>query len=190
MKLLSTIAALLISISALSQDYVKYENHSFILNEELIEMRDMKRLTRKYRTGGQNLKNGIASLKTVEYPITRIPLFLGGASVVLFGPLIVLIASESGPASAPDQFSTVLTGGSFVVAGGVIISRSFLSNEKFIKRADKQFQKVADKLNEAINQQGIKKLQKVMGHSDMKVSLTYLRGLEVKQLDAEDLPEL
>ena len=34
------------------------------------------------------------------------------------------------------------------------------------------------------------KLQQVMGHSDMKVSLTYLRGLEVKQLDVEDLPEL
>jgi hypothetical protein len=29
-----------------------------------------------------------------------------------------------------------------------------------------------------------------MGHSDMKVSLAYLRGLEVKQLDVEDLPEL
>ena len=33
-------------------------------------------------------------------------------------------------------------------------------------------------------------LQRVMGHSDMKVSLTYLRGLEVKQLDVEDLPKL
>ena len=33
-------------------------------------------------------------------------------------------------------------------------------------------------------------LQQVMGNSDMKVSLTYLRGLEVKQLDVEDLPEL
>ena len=32
-------------------------------------------------------------------------------------------------------------------------------------------------------------LQRVMGHSDMKVSLTYLRGLEVKQLDIEDLPD-
>jgi hypothetical protein len=29
-----------------------------------------------------------------------------------------------------------------------------------------------------------------MGHGDMKVSLTYLRDLEVKQLDVEDLPEL
>ena len=34
------------------------------------------------------------------------------------------------------------------------------------------------------------KLQQVMGHSDMKVSLTYLRGLEVRQLAVEDLPEL
>ena len=33
-------------------------------------------------------------------------------------------------------------------------------------------------------------LQRVMGHSDMKVSLTYLRGLEVKQLDVEDFPKL
>ncbi|PTL97556.1 MAG: hypothetical protein DA396_04260, partial [Bacteroidetes bacterium] len=36
----------------------------------------------------------------------------------------------------------------------------------------------------------LQKLQQVMGHSDMKVSLTYLRGLEVKELDIEDLPEL
>ena len=159
MKLLTTIAAVLISISAFSQDYIKYENQSFFLNEETIEMRDMKRLTRQYHTGRKNLGNGIVSLNTVKYPVSRVPLFLGGSLPVLIGPLIVLIASESGG----DQFLAVLAGGSFVVIGGVLMSRSFLSNEKFIKRADKQFQKVADKLNEAINQQGNKKLQKVMG---------------------------
>ena len=31
-------------------------------------------------------------------------------------------------------------------------------------------------------------LQQLMGHSSLQVSLTYLRGLEVKQLDAEDMP--
>ena len=165
MKLLTTIAAVLISISAFSQDYIKYENQSFFLNEETIEMKDMKRLTRQYRTGKKNLGNGIFFLNTVEYPITRIPLFLGGASVVLLGPIIAALGSydPSGPVSASDQFIALAMGGSYVVIGGVIMSRSFLSNEKFIKRADKQFQKVADKLNEAINQQGIKKLQKVMG---------------------------
>jgi integrase len=34
------------------------------------------------------------------------------------------------------------------------------------------------------------KLQQVMGHSTLQVSLTYLRGLEVSNLDVEDLPEL
>ena len=29
-----------------------------------------------------------------------------------------------------------------------------------------------------------------MGHSSLQVSLTYLRGLEVKQLDADDMPIL
>jgi len=28
------------------------------------------------------------------------------------------------------------------------------------------------------------------GHADLKINLTYLRGLEVKQLDVEDLPNL
>jgi len=34
------------------------------------------------------------------------------------------------------------------------------------------------------------KLQQVMGHSSLQVSLTYLRGLEVRQLDLNDMPEL
>ena len=32
------------------------------------------------------------------------------------------------------------------------------------------------------------KLQQVMGHSLLQVSLTYLRGFEVAQLDHSDLP--
>ena len=36
----------------------------------------------------------------------------------------------------------------------------------------------------------IQTLQAVMGHSDLKVSLTYLRGLEVKQVTTRELPEL
>ncbi len=36
----------------------------------------------------------------------------------------------------------------------------------------------------------ITKLQKAMGHSSLKVSLTYLRGLEVPELTEEDMPML
>ncbi len=34
----------------------------------------------------------------------------------------------------------------------------------------------------------ITKLQKAMGHSSIKVSLTYLRGLEVPELNEQDMP--
>lgn len=34
------------------------------------------------------------------------------------------------------------------------------------------------------------KLQNVMGHSTLQVTLTYLRGLEIKQLSVDDMPEL
>ena len=36
----------------------------------------------------------------------------------------------------------------------------------------------------------ITKLQKAMGHSSLKVSLTYLRGLEVPELTEEDMPQV
>jgi integrase len=34
----------------------------------------------------------------------------------------------------------------------------------------------------------ITKLQKAMGHSSINVSLTYLRGLEIAELEEEDMP--
>jgi integrase len=34
----------------------------------------------------------------------------------------------------------------------------------------------------------LSKLQKAMGHSSLNVSLTYLRGLEVADLNEEDMP--
>jgi len=37
---------------------------------------------------------------------------------------------------------------------------------------------------------GLVKLQQVMGHSSLQVSLTYLRGLEVRQLEQEDMPSI
>ena len=36
----------------------------------------------------------------------------------------------------------------------------------------------------------LQKLQSVMGHSNLQVTLTYLRGLEVPQLSVDDMPEL
>ena len=98
------------------------------------------------------------------------------------------------------------------------LEKRFTSNEKFVLRDSDQpyskdylkvlwrrFKNQTDCLDDGVTLYSLRhsgaikvfektgslrKLQQVMGHSDMKVSLTYLRGLEVKQLDVEDLPEL
>jgi hypothetical protein len=36
----------------------------------------------------------------------------------------------------------------------------------------------------------ISKLQRAMGHSSLAVSLTYLRGLEVSELEESDMPAI
>ena len=36
----------------------------------------------------------------------------------------------------------------------------------------------------------LNKLQQVMGHSNINVSLTYLRGIGIKQLSVDDMPDL
>jgi hypothetical protein len=48
---------------------------------------------------------------------------------------------------------------------------------------------MAAKLSFTPDPEGIA-LQKVMGHSPLQVSLTYLRGLEVQQMELEDMPSL
>ena len=36
----------------------------------------------------------------------------------------------------------------------------------------------------------LQKLQQVMGHSDLKVSLVYLRGLDIQHIEINELPDL
>ena len=40
----------------------------------------------------------------------------------------------------------------------------------------------------SIKEQTLSKLQKALGHSSLAVSLTYLRGLEVSELEESDMP--
>ena len=42
--------------------------------------------------------------------------------------------------------------------------------------------------NHKLIEGSLSKLQKAMGHSSLAVSLTYLRGLEVSELEEEDMP--
>jgi hypothetical protein len=58
MKLLTTIAAVLISISAFSQDYVEYDNGTFTQNGEELSMEQIDDLTVLHKAGRGNVRKG------------------------------------------------------------------------------------------------------------------------------------
>jgi hypothetical protein len=59
MKLLTTIAAVLISISAFSQDYVEYNEGTFTQNGEELSMEQVKDLIVLHKAGRGNVRRGI-----------------------------------------------------------------------------------------------------------------------------------
>ena len=51
MKLLTTIAAVLLSISAFSQDYIEYDNGTFTQNGEELSMEQIEHLIEQFQAG-------------------------------------------------------------------------------------------------------------------------------------------
>ena len=58
MKLLTTIAAVLISLSAFSQDYIEYDNGTFTQNGEELSIEQINNLTLSYNTGIGDFSRG------------------------------------------------------------------------------------------------------------------------------------
>ena len=58
MKLLTTIAAVLISISAYSQDLIEYDNGTFTQNGEELSMEQIDDLTVLHKAGRGNVRRG------------------------------------------------------------------------------------------------------------------------------------
>ena len=155
MKLLTTIAAVLISISAFSQDYVKYDNGIFTQNGEELSMEQIDDLTLLHKAGRGNVRRGINFDNMHKNIYSRgannIVYLAGGALTGFYGGIGVLVSGY------------LLTDGNF--GGGAVslgattglcavsykaFSRIALSKKGCLRKRDKQFKKVADKLNEAM----------------------------------------
>ena len=89
MKLLSTIAAVLISISAYSQDLIEYDNGIFTQNEEELSMEQIYDLTVLHKAGKSNVRRGINFDEMHKNPHLRggnnALNFIGGAATGLSG---------------------------------------------------------------------------------------------------------
>jgi hypothetical protein len=158
MKLLTTIAAVLISISAFSQDYVEYNEGTFTQNGEELSMEQVKDLIVLHKAGRGNVRRGINFDEMHKNPYLRggnntlnlvggaATGYVGGLMVIFSGFMVADITSYvwwATPVVLP--ITTVLCAGSYKA-----FSRVALSPEGCLRKRDNQFNKVADKLNEAI----------------------------------------
>ena len=146
MKLLTTIAAVLISISAFSQNFIEYDKGTFTQNGEELIMEQINDLTLLHKAGRVNFRRGnrlIRLHKNQNYRITNnIGSFVVGSAAGLFG--VPLVAAGVDFLFAP--FLGVGTG--LCVVSYKAFSR-ITSYQMCLPRRDKQFKKVADKINEA-----------------------------------------
>ena len=160
MKLFTTIAAVLISISAFSQDYVEYDNGTFTQNGEELSMEQIYDLTVLHKAGRGNVRKGINFDLDYKIPYHRFTNntvnFLGGAAGIYVGGSLGLgglflttgIVFEK---PVPVIGVPILAvGTSLCVVSYKAFSRIALLPAECLRKRDKEFSKVADKLNEAI----------------------------------------
>ena len=156
MKLLTTIAAVLISVSAYSQDLVEYDNGTFTQNGEQLSMKQIYDLTVLHKAGRGNFRRGNRFDSMHKYGDLRIwnngHNFLGGSAAAIGG---VFWTAIGGAVVLEEDY---IAAGYVLLGSGIglcvvsykAFSRIASSPEGCLKRRDKKFNKVADRLNQAI----------------------------------------
>ncbi|MDC3399816.1 hypothetical protein OAW78_00645 [Schleiferiaceae bacterium] len=160
MKLLTTIAAVLISISAYSQDLIEYDNGTFTQNGEELSMEQIDDLTLLHKAGRGNVRKGNRfdhMYKDRDLLSNNGLNAIGGVATGFCGGIGVLVVAYTEVRwiyrDASEKARYVLGVGT--VTGLCVVSyKAFsmiaLSLEGCLRKRDKEFYKVADKLNEAI----------------------------------------
>ena len=154
MKLLTTIAAVLISISAFSQNFIEYDKGTFTHNGEELSMQQIDDLTLLHKAGRVNFRRGMyfdqIHKNGNQHLINNGLYFLGGAATgfvggagVLVGGLLIVFEETLG---AP----VLAAGAGLCIVSGKAFSSIVLSKEMYLPKRDYQFKKVADKINEAV----------------------------------------
>ncbi len=155
LKLLTTVAAVLISISAFSQDLIEYNNGTFTQNGEELSMEQIDHLTVFHKAGRGNFRRGdrfdrMYKDRYLRFSNNRLN-FLGGAATGYFGVLPAYY-SVIGINWFEDPLGPLLFGAGtgLCIVSHKAFSRIALSKKGCLRRRYKEFNKVADKLNEAI----------------------------------------
>ena len=173
MKLLTTIAAVLISISAFSQDlveydkgtFIEYDNGTFTQNGEQLSMEQIDDLTLIHKAGRGNFRRGNRFDFMHKNPYIRSRNntlnLLGGAATGIYGVtgvyggvLLMLVSYDYEPKVFGRGALVLGEGTGLCVVSYKAFSRIASSKKGCLRKRDKQFNKVADKLIEAIVRAG------------------------------------
>ena len=164
MKLLSTIAAVLISISAFSQDLIEYDKGTFLSegaftqNGVQLSMQQIDDLSALHKAGRGNVCKGNRFDRMYEDGDLRILNnglnFLGGAATGLAGGYLGFWGGVGFSLYGDDFCSAcwvvTATGAGLTAVSYKAFSSIVLSKKGCLRKRDKQFKKVADKINQAI----------------------------------------
>jgi hypothetical protein len=156
MKLLTTIATLLLTFSAFSQDLIEYRDFKFYQNGSEISFEEVSELTFRYDVARKEFKRGMNCYGISQQGKWRARgrnlisgyLTLGGAgaSLILFGVGNRFVEDGVYPIINGIVFTSSAGG-----AGVAVYSASYLGTRKaFAKRADKKFTITAEQLNMAL----------------------------------------
>lgn len=156
MKLLTIMAALLISFSAFSQDLIEYRDFKFYQNGAEISFEDVSKLTYTYGVAKTDFKRGMDNFAISQQGKLRARgrnlingyLTIGGGWVSLLGFELGIELVEVG---VFPIISGIVFTASAASAGIALNSARYLGTRKeFGKRADNNFSDTAQQLNEAI----------------------------------------
>ena len=158
MKLLTTIAAVLISISAYSQNIVEYDKGTFSQNGEELSMEQIDDLTLSYNTGIGNFRKGnnfnrmhknlyLRTNNNILNFLVGSAAAIGGVPWAALGGAVVLSGDEDYIAVG---FVLLGLGTGLCAVSYKALSRIALSPAGCLPKRDEQFKKVADKINQAI----------------------------------------
>ena len=156
MKLLTTIATLLLTFSAFSQKLIDYKDFKFYQNGSEISFEEVSELTYRYGVARTEFKRGMHYYAISQQDKWR----ARGRNVIsgyftLGGAGASLILFKVGNRFVDDGVYPIINGIVFTSSAGgagiAIYSASFLGTRKgFAKRADKKFTTTAEQLNMAL----------------------------------------
>lgn len=151
MKLLTTIAALLLSFSAFSQDLIEYRDLKFYQNGSEKSFDEVTELTKEYGVARVAFKQGRRDFEASESTTRAIKRNLTNGGLAFSGGYGACMGLAFWLFEEDVVLSTVYIASASVSAWGAYYFQKLLATKKkFRERADRKFSETAQKLNEAI----------------------------------------